>query len=151
MATFTLDEPHAREWLTRVVVTNELGECSPDPQLDGDPPPITMTWQPRAVGEEDGTFLLVRAAQETGALRGPPGAELDFEYVDDGDGGYYRYILRLADPKPLLLASPLEEMALLGDPDAIGINAAIAILAEAMDTANQLLTDLATYIAATMP
>lgn len=37
MATFTLDEPHAREWLTRVVVTNELGECSSGPQLDGDP------------------------------------------------------------------------------------------------------------------
>lgn len=40
-------------------------------------------------------------------------------------------------------------MARLGDPDAIGINAAIAILAQAADTANQLLTDLVTYIAAT--
>lgn len=151
MATFMLHESHAREWLTRVVVINELGECGPDSQMDTDPPPITMTWQPRAVGEEDGTFLLVRAAQEAGALHGPPGVELDFEYVDDGDGGYYRYILRLADPRPLLLASPPEEMARLGEPDAIGLNAAMAILAEAVETANQLLTDLAAYVAAVMP
>lgn len=151
MTRFTLNEREASEWLTRVVVANELGECDPDPPTDAGVPPVTMTWRPRDVGEEDGTFLLVRGAQETGVLHGPPGADLDFEYIDDGDDGYYRYILRLNEPRPLVIASHPEEMRHLGDPDAAGINAAMAILAEAQDIANRLLNELAAYIAAAMP
>ena len=151
MTMFTLNEKDAREWLTRVVVANELGECGPDPPADAGVPPVTMTWRPRDVGEEDGTFLLVRGAQESGVLHGPPGADLDFEYIDDGDGGYYRYILHLNEPRPLIIASHPEEMTHLGDPDATSVNAAMAILTEAQYIANRLLNDLAVYIAAASP
>ncbi len=67
----------------------------------------------------------------------------------DCDGGYYRFLLDLSAPARLKLASYAEEMRKLGERDATGIDAAMAVLREARCAANHLLQQLTEFIAAT--
>ncbi|TDD23804.1 hypothetical protein E1287_38620 [Actinomadura sp. KC06] len=143
---FEVKEELAWEWLLRAVMSCEMDDGH-DP-IGTDLPPIGMAWQPRNVGEEDTAFLLIRSAQEAGVLNRPERAELDFEYVDDGDGGYYRYLLRIDAPAPLIVASAAEEMRHLGNPDAVGIDAALAILREAAGAGNLLSQQMSAFITA---
>jgi len=144
---FSLNEEAAWIWLINTVFEYESGV---DTGLDtGERPPIGVAWHPREVGEEDTTFLLIRGAQEGDVLTAPPGVELDFEFIDDGDGGYYRYLLCIHEPAPLITASDAEEMRRLGERDATGIDAALAILREAVDAGNSTYRQLSTFVAAT--
>jgi hypothetical protein len=148
--TFALKEELAWEWIMRAIVSHEMSDIR-DP-IARDLPPIGMTWKPRDVGEEDATFLLIRNAQEAGVLTAPAHVELDFEFIDDGDGGYFRYLLHVDEPARLIVAAATEEMRHLGDRDAAGIDAALAILREAADAGNLLYEQLSTFIsAATSP
>ena len=82
---FKLDQESARAWLTRVIAAYEAG----DREAGGtaEMPPLGAAWNPLDPGEESTIYLLVRGAQEAGVLTAPPGAEVDFEYSDDCDGG----------------------------------------------------------------
>lgn len=143
---FVLNEELAWEWLMRAIVSREMSDvCDP---AATDLPPIGMAWQPGDVGEEDATFLLIRSAQETGVLTTPAHMELDFEFIDDGDGGYFRYLLRIDEPAGLIIASAAEEMRHLGAPDTVGIDAALVILQEAADAGNRLRQQLSTFLTA---
>jgi hypothetical protein len=144
---FKLDQESARAWLTRVIAAYEAGDS--EASGTAEMPPLGAAWNPLDPGEESTIYLLVRRAQEAGVLTAPPGAEVDFEYSDDCDGGYYRFLLDLSAPAPLKLASYAEEMRKLGEREATGIDAAMAILREAQHAANQLLYQLAEFIAAT--
>jgi len=144
---FKLDKESARAWLTRVIAAYEAG----DREAGGtaEMPPLGAAWNPLEADEEGTIYLLVRGAQEAGVLTAPPGAEVDFEYSDDCDVGYYRFLLDLSAPARLKLASYAEEMRKLGERDATGIDAAMAVLREARCAANHLLQQLTEFIAAT--
>jgi hypothetical protein len=145
-ARFTLDEARARTWLRHAVAA-----CMAD--LDGDEPPadlgprpagelpeIGSDWNPVSPGQEDEVYQLVRRAVDSGIIGKPAkGIDLDFEYVDDTDGGYYYFLVRLS--WKLKLATHAYEMRKLGEPDATGIEAALAILNEAVTSANSVLDE----------
>lgn len=151
-APFTLNEDAARDWLTDLVVSHELAEALGEtPAPDTEAPPIGMTWNPGDVGEEDTVCLLVHTAQRVGLVTKPSHAFLDFEYIDDGDTGRYRWLLDLTAPTPLKLCALSESLPRLGQSGATGIAAALAILREAVEAANLLLHQLSDYIKASPP
>ncbi len=129
---FKLDQESARAWLTRVIAAYEAG----DREAGGtaEMPPLGAAWNPLEADEEGTIYLLVRGAQEAGVLTAP---------------GYYRFLLDLSAPARLKLASYAEEMRKLGERDATGIDAAMAVLREARCAANHLLQQLTEFIAAT--
>jgi hypothetical protein len=150
---FRLNEDLARAWLTELIIRWEVGET-----LDTDgaawrpqDPPIGLAWAPHDPGQEDTVFLLVRAAQGSDYATGPQGASVGFEYIDDGDDGVYRWLLDIASPKPLTLATQPAAMAALGEAGALGIEAALAVLQEAVQAANLLVQQLSDYITARKP
>jgi hypothetical protein len=128
---FTLDEDKAREWL--------------QPEGDGGLPEITEDWEPLSTDNEIDIYNLVHDAGEAGIIGKPDDYDLDFEYVDDGDGGYYQFVIRIG--VRLKLTSRSEEMRKLGERDATGTAAALAILREAVETANTELYNLDEYVA----
>ncbi len=144
---FKLEEEPARTWLAHVIAAHTTRGTPPG--TGAHRPPIGADWNPVEAGEEGAVYLLVRGAQEAGVLIAPPGAEIDFEYSDDSDGGCYRFVLAVSAPAPLTLASYAQEMRKLGDRDATGAEAAMAILREAERAANQILRQLTEFIAAT--
>lgn len=144
---FTLDETRAREWLARVVraCEAELHGDREDPQPSGELPEISADWEPRAYEEESTVYLLVRLAGDAGIITAPDGMELDFRYSDDSDGGHYCFHVGVG-PR-VELASYIQEMRKLGDHDATGTEAALSILREAVQKANNTLDGLAELIA----
>lgn len=152
MDPFTLDEEAARAWLTELVVAYEVDASFGGDvfEYSADSPPIGMAWDPRQPGEEDGVTLLVKAAQAAGVIGSPEEMTITFEFVDDGDEGVYRWLLDITAPSPLKVATLSEAMAVLGEPDLhrAGIEAAVAILREAVQEANHLVHQLSDYIEA---
>lgn len=150
MDEFVLDEERADQWLVSAIVAREMGDVDEvDMAASSDLPPVGMAWRPSAVGEEDTAFLLVHAAQQAGVLVAPAGVHLRFELLDDGDDGIYRFLVDIAAPVPLTLASAAEEMRLLGEPGTTGLAAAMGLLREAVEVANLLLERLSAFITAT--
>ncbi|WP_405956932.1 hypothetical protein [Streptomyces phaeochromogenes] len=154
MDPFVFHEEAARAWLTELVVAYEVdasfgGDASVH---SADSPPIGMAWDPQQLGEEDGVSLLVKAAQGTGMVGRPEGMTVTFEFVGDGDEGVYRWLLDILDPSPLKVATLSESMAVLGEPDLhqAGIEAAVAILREAVQAANHLVHQLSDYVEASI-
>lgn len=152
MDPFILHEEAARPWLTELVVAYEV-DASFGGDVSGysaDSPRIGMAWDPRQPGEEDGVPLLVKAAQAAGVIGSPEEMTITFEFVDDGDEGVFRWLLDIADPSSLKVATLSEAMAVLGEPDLhrAGIEAAVAILREAVRAANDLVHQLSDYIEA---
>ncbi|BCL28511.1 hypothetical protein ACFFS2_30765 [Streptomyces aurantiacus] len=154
MDPFSFHEEVARAWLTELVVAYEVdasfgGDVS---EYSTDSPPIGMAWDPRQPGEEDGVSLLVKAAQTAGVIGNPGETTITFEFVDDGDEGVYRWLLDIVDPSPLKVATLSEAMAVLGEPDLnrAGIEAAVAVLREAVQAANHLAHQLSDYIEASI-
>ncbi|MER7877733.1 hypothetical protein ABTY63_30030 [Streptomyces solisilvae] len=150
MARFTLHEEEAREWLTELLIAHEMGIGFGEKNPVGDvgSPPIGMAWRPTDPGEEDGVFLLVRAAQTAHVLTAPDEMILDYEFIDDGDECLFRWLLDITLPAPLKLATLAEPLPTLEEPDASGVEAAMAILRAAAQTANLLLQQLSDYIEA---
>ena len=146
-ARFTLDEARARTWLRHAVaacMTDLYGDEPPadlGPRPAGELPEIGNDWNPVSPGEEDEVFQLVRRAVDSNIIGKPAGdIDLDFEYVADSDGGYYYFLVRLG--WKLKLATHAYEMRKLGRPAATGIEAALAILDEAVTSANSVLDAL---------
>jgi hypothetical protein len=125
------------------------------PRPEGNLPEIDDEWEPRDSGNEMEVYDLVRDAIDAGII-GTPADEtingkteqldLEFVYSNDSDGGVYYFIVRLGIR--LKLATLFEEMRRLGEPDSIGITAALAILAEAVISANATLDALDEFVAA---
>ncbi|MEV0220689.1 hypothetical protein [Streptomyces sp. NPDC050704] len=154
MDSFVLHEEAVRAWLTELVVAYEVDAsfgCDVSVR-SGDSPPIGMAWDPRQPGEEDGVSLLVKAAQAAGMVGKPEEMTITFEFVDAGDEGVYRWLLDIANPCPLKVATRSEAMAVLGEPELhrAGIEVAVAILRETVKAANQLVNQLSDYIEATV-
>jgi hypothetical protein len=97
MQPFTLDDERARAWLTELIVAWEVCESSPGGDYGWSPksPTIDLAWEPREAGQEDSVYLLVGAAQQDGILNRPDGAAIEFEYLDDGLDGAYRWLLKI--------------------------------------------------------
>jgi len=150
---FTLDESAAKAWLQRAVAIHEAWVRSEDLPEDAEPrrdgaslPEIGDDWQPLACGNETDVYNVVRDAADGGIIGRPADHDLDFEYSEDDDGGSYRFIVYIGTN--LALATRSTGMSKLGDGDeARGVAAALAILDEAVASANWALTHLDEYVA----
>jgi hypothetical protein len=163
---FTLDKDEARNWLSHAAAaymadaSGEEPACKPEgPRPEGELPEIYDDWNPVAPGNERHVYQVVRCAVDAGIIGKPatspyPGGaegsapsdwDLDFEYLDDSDGGCYHFLVWLG--LRLKLATPTVEMRKLGERDAIGVPAALAILVEAVTSANAALDALDEYVA----
>jgi hypothetical protein len=145
---FTLDEAKAQAWLERTVSVYD-GTAEDDSGAD-ELPQISSTWNPMEPDEETEVWRLVRRAVDAGIIgRVGDGLDLDFEYVDDGDGGSYYFLVRVGGSRGLKLASHAYEMRKLdGARDELtGTASAMAILHEAVGSANGVLHDLDDYVA----
>jgi hypothetical protein len=148
-----LDEERARAWVTELIVAWEVRESSTvDPGAwDQQAPTIDLSWEPRDPGQEDSVYLLVGAAQQDGVLAAPTtGATVEFEYVDDGQDGSFRWLLTFDAPRPLQLVTEPQPIAGLGE-SGWGVEAALGVLRQAAHAANLLMEQLSDYIAATAP
>ncbi|MFC4463993.1 hypothetical protein ACFPH6_05350 [Streptomyces xiangluensis] len=154
MDPFVLHEEAARVWLAELVVAYEVdASFGGDVSARGaDSSPIGMVWDPRQPGGEDGVSLLVTAAQGAGMVGKPEEMTITFEFVDDGDEGVYRWLLDIVAPKPLKVATLSEALGALGEPEVhrVGIEAAVAILREAVQAANHLVHQLSDYVEASV-
>jgi hypothetical protein len=137
---FTL-AAYAAEWLARAVTEYEEGTSSPDPAL----PAIGAGYC--AAGDEDGsdTINLISAALSAGIIvdarqapDAPAGPDLVWEYIADGDGGGYRWLLYDGICGPIL-ASSIDGMAQLGGGlDVTGAESALEVLRAAVEVGNML-------------
>jgi hypothetical protein len=142
---FTLDETRAGEWIERAVSVYD-GTAEDDNDAD-ELPQISNTWEPVAPGEENEVWRLVRRAVDTAVIGRPDDSyDLDFEYVADDDGGYYYFLVRVGGPCGLKLASHAYEMRKLDGHEEAGATAALAVLREAVRSANGVLQDLDEYV-----
>lgn len=96
-------------------------------------------------------MLLVHQAQQHGAISGPPGMSIEFELLDDGDDGAYRFLLDITQPTALTIASQPREMKTLQENGTCGIDAAMSVLQTAVVTANQLHSQLRRFVTAISP
>lgn len=137
---FTLDEGQAREWLESEAAKHDDGP------YDNGLPGIGDDWRAADPGNENDIFNLVRGAVDDGIIGRPDdNYDVDFEYVDDRDGGYYYFLIRIGHQ--LKLASHAYEMRKIdGARDKAGTGAALAILNEAVRSANGVLADLDEYV-----
>jgi hypothetical protein len=140
----TLNEEKARLWLAQQADAVAEGE---DYDVDID----AKSWEPRDVGEETTAVHLVWQAQQenTAVLDGLDGREIGLVYEATDDGGSYFFYVDFPTTNPMALrvASPYgEEWRRIGDRDALGIDAALSILGEAVHAANAITIQLAGYI-----
>lgn len=154
---FTLDEGRARTWLRHAAAVaaagSDSGELPADLEglrPDSELPEIYDGWNPVAPGNESDVYQLVRCAVDAGIIGRPEPRnaeaedwDLDFAYCDDSDGGSYFFVIWVN--LRLKLATRAEEMRRLGQRDATGIEAAVAILDEARASANATLDALSGY------
>lgn len=150
MGSFVLNEEMAREWLTRIVVASELGDHAPDHILSPEKENyIGIAWRPRDPGQEAAVAVLITQAQEIGVVSHFDGAEISIGYVDDGNDWCYQFFLTFNSPLVLTLAAQPREMSFLGgDAVSSGVDAAIAVLEEAVAIGNMLAGQLADFISA---
>jgi hypothetical protein len=161
---FTLDEGKARNWLRYAAAAYMADACGEEPtdqpegpRPEGELPEIYDDWNPVAPGNESDVYQVVRCAVDAGIIGKPatpphPGDseasapcdwDLAFEYVDDSDGGCYYFLVWLG--LRLKLATAAVEMRKLGEREATGVAAALAILTEAVASANEALDALDEY------
>ena len=148
MSRFTLDETRA-EWWVGDAIARTCGEREDQPG-DSYLPDLSEDYE--AMGDGDGngsgeTFNLVAAARDAGIITGP--GELDFNSLESEEEIGYEWLLYLGKPGAhLKLASYYAKISSLGDRDAKGVDAALAVLREAVAEGNALLDDLDRYMAA---
>jgi hypothetical protein len=148
-------------------MTDAYGEEPTDqpegPRPEGELPEIYDDWNPVAPGNESDSYQVVRCAVDAGIIGKPAtppylgrtgasaacGWDLGFEYVDDSDGGCYYFLVWLG--LWLKLATPAVEMRKLGEREATGVTAALAILTEAVASANRALDALDEYASGAGP
>ncbi|MEX3102054.1 MULTISPECIES: hypothetical protein [unclassified Streptomyces] len=150
MHLFTLNEEKASDWLTDLVVSWEIALAF-DEDWDDTLPAIDPDWNPLEPGEADTVYHLVRAAQHSGMITSPQDALITFEAIGDGHGGVFHWFLDFREPTPLRLATLAEAMDRLGDSETYGVDAAMAVLRDAVEAANLLAQRLSDHITATKP
>lgn len=147
---FALDEDKARKLIARALRRNQSGTTGPAPDYES--VALAPRWSPREVDQEPTVSDLVYAARTCGAITQPAGTEIDFEYQADTDGGMYQWSLYQDGHHGLRFGSAPEEYRRLGDRQARGTaGQAMAILLEAVRSANQVLRDLERYVASQQP
>ncbi len=144
----------ASEWLARAVTEYEEGTSNPDPAL----PTIGAGYC--AAGDEDGsdTINLISAALSARIIAdarqapdAPGGPDLVWEYIADGDGDGYRWLLYDGIRGPIL-ASPIDGMADLGGGlDVTGAESALEVLRAAVEVGNMLDRQRTTLSATPVP
>jgi hypothetical protein len=131
---FKFGNARAHAWL-------QILSRQPLPPLD-----IGADWNPRAGGEETTVSQLISLAMEQGVIAAPDGMSVSFDYGDNGEATYYRYLIDLT--RDLTLATAAVDIQLLGgELSARGINAAVCILNEAAYVATETVSHLDAYIA----
>ena len=151
MASFILDEEAARDWVTSLIVAYELADLDASMSLPvaKSAPQLGMDWRPREPGQEDVVSALICQAQrQPGVLTHPENAEVSIEFVDDGDDWCYHFLLHISAPVPVTLTSAPKEVSRLGDDSTFGVDAAVGILREAVQTADELLERLNAFVKA---
>jgi len=154
---FTLNESVAREWLTKTVSYRDAeynGGDLPeyldtDPELDL-PEDITSAWNPKWADDNGrSTSNLIALAHKAGAITTPERLEVSFDWSEDSDGGYYRYLVDLTDAagRRLRLASYAEEIRRLADDEDKGVDAAMTVVRDAVREANHQLRQLEAFTA----
>jgi hypothetical protein len=161
---FTLDEGHALDWLHHACMapmdSEEPRAGGGQPWPGSELPEIDDDWNPAGPGRESEAYQLVRGAVEAGVIRRPaappyPGQpaespaddwDLDLEWSSNEDGAYYWFTIGAGLHLQLVTSS--EELRKLGERDARGAAAALAILREAVASANRALDALDKYVAA---
>lgn len=150
-ARFTLDEERAREWLAHSVTHYETGKCDREPACTGELADLGEDWNPRGTDEETVTLTtLVYDAQHEGIITGPGRASVEYaDTSDESEAGYRWEVWTRPESGPwLTLTGHYEKAWHIGEPDLTGADAALAILREAVSTANGVLDDLDRYSAA---
>ena len=163
---FTWDEAQARAWLEPLVSAYAAHEAFW--AGDGEEPAAELSrqaqkleigrdWIPAFVGGEDSVAWLVRYAQDEGIISAPavppfPGRErglagnewnLSVEWgSSEHSGGYW---FRITAGETIRLVTGTREWRELGQPDATGVDAAVAVLAEAVRSVNEVLAGLDEY------
>jgi|SRR3569833_80319 len=148
MTSFILNEEAARDWVTSLIMTNELADL--DLSVSEPMPQLGMDWQPRQPGQEDAIVdLIQRVQRQPGVLAPAENAEVAIEFVDDGDDWSYHFLLYVRAPVPVTLTSTPKEVRRIGDDSTFGVEAAIGILREATKAADALLEQLNAFVKAT--
>jgi hypothetical protein len=153
MASFILNEGVARDWVTSLVVAYELADLDASMSIPQTESALQfgMDWRPREPGQEDVVSALICQAQrQPGVLARPENAQVAVEFVDDGDDWCYHFLLHINAPVSVTLASVPKEVSRLGDDFAFGVDAAVEILREAVQTADELLERLNAFVKATI-
>lgn len=154
---FTWDKGKAREWLDRAVaVFEDWVEGAGYQPASGEPlPGISDDWSPAGLDDEDDVCDLVTYAVSTGIIAVPavppfPGQpegdlanqwSLDFEYACG------EYWFAVGAGLGLSLVTSSLELHKLGERDARGAAAGMAILQEAVASGNRALDALDSYVA----
>jgi len=147
MTPFTLNEKKAYDWLFELVVSWEIA-LSFDEDWDETLPAIDPDWSPQELGETDTAYHLVHAAQQNAMITTTLDALLTFEAIGSGPEGVFHWFLDIREPTPLRLATLAESISRLGNPEAHGITAALAVLRDAVEAANLLAQQLSDHITA---
>lgn len=132
----TFDEAKCREFLEAQLEDEDI---------------VGPLWSPRDQDYDDSTISqLMERAKELGVVSVPAHYAFYFIYDYDSDGGAYFWTVdvpymeyeNLSDIyRTLRLASTFTEMRKIGEPDAVGIEAAVALLSEGVHAANGLLNE----------
>jgi hypothetical protein len=149
-ATFVFDEAKARAWLDRGIQQYNEGRYD-DADDFRQLPDVQADW--RADYQEPGDIAaLVHKAVHAGVIELPvraygDGIGMIFEHDRAGTLAY-RYIAEVASSVRLSLVSYAKAFVNIGEPCTVGADAALAVLAEAVEAVNNLLADLDQHIAA---
>ena len=145
-ARFILDETRALPWLACAIEHHESGQTPPE---DEHLPEISEHYCPDFDDDGAETYSLIAPARDAGIITGPGGTEVYFDYSrSDGECGYV-WLMYVNGPGSLKLSTYYAKMRHLGDSGAdTGIQAALAVLNEAVASANELLDDLDAFVSA---
>ena len=142
---FTLHKDVAEDWLRQALDAMADNLCRvPVPPL----PAIGPAWSPEDPGEQDTVWELLSYAVQVGAITTPPGVNLDFEFVPTDAGHHFRFRVDTDGQCLTLVSDPPVEMSGLGHRGTTGLDAALAVLAEAVISGNQVLDRLDSYVMA---
>jgi hypothetical protein len=141
---FALDEDTTRAWLAAGTGADFMDHMAAGNTL----PEIDPGWIP-GTSEQDAIGGLLAAAQAHGVIAAPAGVHVALE-VDGGGEGYRWFVyLRHGSEQRLTLASTFVDAAVIGRAGTSGADAAVGVLREAVDSANECLNGLFAYREAT--
>ena len=146
------DESAARAWLAKQHVTDDDYGVADDRVVE-----IDDRWSPRydlagdSVSSSDVYDLVYNAGKQPDIYTADDGSDVKpvFFYDHDDDGGAYLWQAGFTTTDglpPLYVGTVYEEYRKLGDPELVGVDAAVVVLQEAVDGANSALIVLEQYL-----